>query len=107
MTDVAETKPLRGVKTPAEVQSVPEPPRPPKGWEPMDTAPRDGKTIIVRSALDEHGAVWECLAIWRNARRFNQVTCRWEAREWWAQANAGGLPVTFECVGWKPRAGIE
>lgn len=83
-----------------EVQSVP------AGWLSMDEAPTDGKVIVVRSADDEAGLYEQVLAIFRNTRRFDRQLGKFVPGNYWAMANAGGMRLPFDAVGWKAREGI-
>ena len=103
----------RGPGRPAKMRlpddAVPPPPAPviPKGYEPMDTAPLDGKVIMLRSAPDEKGKCAEVLALYRHTRRFDMDRGIWSTRDFWAMANSGGTPVGWEPAAWRARVGLE
>lgn len=89
MTDSVETKPVakrKGLDL---------------GWLDMEEAPQDGKTIILTPDKKT-----EVPAIWRHTRRYDAQSNKWIERDFWAQQNAGGAPITFEPVGWLPQRGI-
>lgn len=84
----------------------PEPKADREGWFDIDSAPKDGKVIMVRGEKPEKGPAPEEIAVWRNSRCFNAKTTKWDDVGFWALANAGGARLPFEPMAWKPRMGI-
>ena len=70
---------------------------PPPGWEPISTAPDNGRPIWL---TDGEGRYAE--GFWRNSRRRAASNGLWEPYHYWAQCNAGGMRVPFEPTAWRP-----
>jgi hypothetical protein len=86
---------------------LPEPKADKNGWLPIDSAPQDGKVIMVRGdGAPPNGDRPEEMAVWRNSRRFDAKTTKWEDTSFWALANAGGARLPFEPIMWRARAGV-
>jgi hypothetical protein len=37
-------------------------------WHPMNTAPKDGREVYLKGALDESGGEWMAIGTWENGR---------------------------------------
>ena len=98
-------------RAPARVFTAADEPPEPKadrnGWLPIDSAPQDGKVIMVKGAKPDVGDAPEEMAVWRNSRRFDTKTTKWEDVGFWAKANSGGAKLSFEPMQWRARCGIN
>ena len=105
---------------PAAPEAVPEPAAPsaaePAGSEPtgewllIDEIALSGRPVVVRAFLPlvsnggntgeaigpDSGVLIEAEAVYRNSRRFNGVTLKWEGHGFWALRNASGSKLPFE-----------
>jgi hypothetical protein len=67
-------------------------------WELMDSAPLDGRAVIVtddKFQLDTE-------AYYRTTKQFVSKTGKWEDRSFWAVRNAAGRSLPFEPAAWRP-----
>lgn len=69
----------------------------PDGWFDMVDAPQDGKAIWL---LGSESVFTE--AVWRHTRMYDKRGGKWRTVGFWAIRNAGGTPVPFEPVAWRP-----
>lgn len=58
--------------------------------------PFDGSVVELRRANDRVEQ-----AVWRESRRMNRQTGRWEPIAFWARRNAGGKRIDFEPVAYR------
>lgn len=85
---------VRHVEKSAARMKKPESPELP-AYNPMDTAPLDGKAIIVTDGKDRTETV-----VWRTTRQFDRKIGIWSPTAFWACHNSGGRKLEFEPQGW-------
>ena len=84
---MSEQKPKSGQQNQTQKPATP--------WAPMRDAPRDGRPIWLRSP---GGEAVECY--WRNSRKYNAKSVRWEAHAYWSRIVGPPGEIEFEPGGW-------